>query len=59
MDLKWFENHLAYTISKYDMSMIALGLSAELKNTMWLRMRCGQELPLQQQLSIIYWEVKC
>ena len=31
MDLKWFANHLAYTISKYDMSMIALGLSAELK----------------------------
>ena len=43
MDLKWFENHLAYTISKYDMSMIALGLSAELKkyniaaNTLWPR----------------------
>ena len=41
MDLKWFANHLAYTISKYDMSMIALGLSAELKkyniaaNTIW------------------------
>jgi citronellol/citronellal dehydrogenase len=43
MDLKWFENHLAYTISKYDMSMIALGLSAELKkynvaaNSLWPR----------------------
>jgi citronellol/citronellal dehydrogenase len=43
MDLKWFENHLAYTISKYDMTMIALGLSAELKkyniaaNTIWPR----------------------
>lgn len=41
MDLKWFENHLAYTISKYDMTMIALGLSAELKkyniaaNALW------------------------
>ncbi|MFN8250435.1 MAG: NAD(P)-dependent oxidoreductase [Ferruginibacter sp.] len=41
MDLKWFQNHLAYTISKYDMTMIALGLSAELKkyniaaNTLW------------------------
>jgi citronellol/citronellal dehydrogenase len=41
MDLKWFERHLAYTISKYDMTMIALGLSAELKkynvaaNTLW------------------------
>lgn len=43
MDLKWFENHLAYTISKYDMTMIALGLSAELKkyniacNSLWPR----------------------
>jgi len=43
MDMKWFKNHLAYTISKYDMSMIALGLSAELKkyniaaNTIWPR----------------------
>ncbi|MBL7702254.1 MAG: NAD(P)-dependent oxidoreductase [Ferruginibacter sp.] len=43
MNLKWFENHLAYTISKYDMSMIALGLSAELKkynvaaNALWPR----------------------
>lgn len=41
MDLKWFSKHLAYTISKYDMSMIALGLSAELKkyniaaNALW------------------------
>jgi citronellol/citronellal dehydrogenase len=43
MDLKWFTNHLAYTISKYDMTMIALGLSAELKkyniaaNSLWPR----------------------
>ena len=43
MDMKWFKNHLAYTISKYDMSMIALGLAAELKkynvaaNTLWPR----------------------
>ena len=43
MDLKWFSNHLAYTISKYNMSMIALGLSAELKkygiasNALWPR----------------------
>ena len=27
----WFENHTAYTMSKYNMSMIALGLAAELK----------------------------
>ena len=32
MDMKWFANHLAYTISKYNMTMIALGLAAELKN---------------------------
>jgi citronellol/citronellal dehydrogenase len=31
MDKKWFANHLAYTLSKYDMTMIALGLSGELK----------------------------
>jgi citronellol/citronellal dehydrogenase len=43
MDMKWFASHLAYTISKYDMTMIALGLSAELKqyniaaNTLWPR----------------------
>jgi len=41
MDMKWFANHLAYTMSKYNMTMIALGLSAELKkyniaaNTLW------------------------
>ncbi len=32
LDKKWFANHLAYTMSKYDMTMIALGLSGELKN---------------------------
>ncbi|MEO6328049.1 MAG: NAD(P)-dependent oxidoreductase [Ginsengibacter sp.] len=38
---KWFESHLAYTLSKYNMSMIALGLAGELKrfkiasNTLW------------------------
>jgi NAD(P)-dependent dehydrogenase (short-subunit alcohol dehydrogenase family) len=41
MDPKWFAGHLAYTISKYNMSMIAYGLAAELKqyrvaaNTLW------------------------
>jgi len=40
---KWLAGHVAYTISKYDMSMIALGLSAELKkynvaaNALWPR----------------------
>jgi citronellol/citronellal dehydrogenase len=43
MDMKWFKNYLAYTISKYDMSMIAIGLAAELKkyniaaNALWPR----------------------
>ncbi len=43
MDVKWFAGHLAYTLSKYNMSMIALGLSAEFKkdriaaNTLWPR----------------------
>lgn len=41
MNMKWFANHLAYTMSKYNMSMIALGLAAELKkygiaaNALW------------------------
>ncbi len=41
LDMKWFAKYLAYTISKYDMTMIALGLAAELKqfniaaNTLW------------------------
>jgi citronellol/citronellal dehydrogenase len=41
MDMKWFSRHLAYTLSKYDMTMIALGLAAELKrdkiasNALW------------------------
>src|SRR5258706_16411427 len=43
MDIKWFGNHLAYTQSKYDMTMTVLGLSAKLKqykiaaNTLWPR----------------------
>lgn len=43
MAAKWFAGHLAYTMSKYNMSMIAYGLSAELKpyriaaNTLWPR----------------------
>jgi len=41
MERKWFPKHLAYTMSKYGMSMIVLGLSAELKkyriavNALW------------------------
>lgn len=43
MDMKWFANHIAYTLSKYNMTMIALGLAAELKkyniaaNALWPR----------------------
>jgi citronellol/citronellal dehydrogenase len=38
---KWLANHIAYTMSKYSMTMIALGLAAELKkdriaaNSVW------------------------
>jgi citronellol/citronellal dehydrogenase len=41
MDPQWFSKHLAYTISKYSMSMIVTGLAAELKtyriaaNALW------------------------
>ncbi len=43
MDMRWFKEHLAYTISKYNMTMITLGLAAEFKeaaiaaNTLWPR----------------------
>jgi citronellol/citronellal dehydrogenase len=32
LDPKWLAGHLAYTLSKYDMTMIALGLAEELKS---------------------------
>lgn len=32
MSSKWFKNHLAYTMSKYGMSMCTLGMSEEFKN---------------------------
>ncbi len=41
MDARWFAPHLAYTMSKYGMSMVVLGLSEELKkdtiaaNALW------------------------
>lgn len=41
MKSKWFKNHLAYTISKYGMSMCVLGMAEELKplsiavNALW------------------------
>ncbi|MFZ1676361.1 MAG: NAD(P)-dependent oxidoreductase [Saprospiraceae bacterium] len=41
MDPKWFENHTAYTMSKYGMSMVMFGLAAELRpykiaaNALW------------------------
>lgn len=44
---KWFAQHLAYTISKYGMSMIVLGLSEELKqykiaaNALWPKTTIG------------------
>ncbi len=41
LERKWFRNHLAYTMAKYNMTMIALGLAEELKkykiasNALW------------------------
>jgi citronellol/citronellal dehydrogenase len=41
MNPKWFKNHLAYTMSKYGMSMCTLGMAAEFKsagiavNSLW------------------------
>ncbi len=41
LDAKWLNNHIAYTISKYSMTMMALAWSGELKkyniasNTLW------------------------
>ena len=41
MNAKWFKDHLAYTMSKYGMSMCTLGMSAEFKsfgiavNSLW------------------------
>lgn len=32
MEAKWFENHCAYTMSKYGMSMCVLGMSEEFKD---------------------------
>lgn len=41
LDVKWLKNHVAYTISKYNMTMITLGLAEELRqyniaaNALW------------------------
>lgn len=43
MEPKWFKNHLAFTMSKYGMSMCTLGMAAELQsfniavNSLWPR----------------------
>jgi citronellol/citronellal dehydrogenase len=43
MSVKWFAPHVAYTMAKFNMSIVALGLSGELKadgiaaNTLWPR----------------------
>ncbi len=43
MEPKWFENHLAYTLTKFNMSMMTIGWAAELKkyniaaNSLWPR----------------------
>ncbi|MBM3415883.1 MAG: NAD(P)-dependent oxidoreductase [Bacteroidetes bacterium] len=41
LDLKWFEKHVAYTLTKYNMSMMTIGWAAEFKkdkiaaNALW------------------------
>src|SRR5205085_10478581 len=43
LDVKWFANHVAYTITKYNMSMMTIGWAAEFKkhkiaaNSLWPR----------------------
>jgi citronellol/citronellal dehydrogenase len=43
LDVRWFRNHVAYTISKYGMSMCVLGMAEELRddgiavNALWPR----------------------
>jgi citronellol/citronellal dehydrogenase len=42
MDAKWFKDHVAYTMSKYGMSMCVLGMAAEFAgkvavNALWPR----------------------
>lgn len=43
METKWFQNHVAYTMAKFGMSMCVLGMSGELKsdgvavNALWPR----------------------
>ena len=43
LDPKWFENHVAYTVTKYSMSMMAIGWAKEFKeariasNALWPR----------------------
>jgi citronellol/citronellal dehydrogenase len=43
MEARWFENHTAYTLSKYGMSMVMFGLAAQLRpygiaaNALWPR----------------------
>lgn len=43
LDVKWLKNHVAYTITKYNMTLITLGLSEELRkynvaaNALWPR----------------------
>jgi citronellol/citronellal dehydrogenase len=60
---RWFKDHLAYTLSKYGMSMIVLGMAEELKrhrikvNALWPRtviatsaLRMLQDTPLAERL---------
>jgi citronellol/citronellal dehydrogenase len=31
MEIRWFQNHVAYSMAKYGMSMCVLGMSSEFK----------------------------
>ena len=59
----WFKRHVAYTVAKYNMSMFALGLAAELEeagiavNTIWPRTgrRVEAELSCFPHCGILDW----
>jgi citronellol/citronellal dehydrogenase len=57
MDIKWFGGHVAYTMSKYNMSMIAYGLSAELRQYKIAANTYGPEQRSRPPQFRIYWEV--
>lgn len=49
LDPKWFANHVAYTLTKFNMSMMTIGWAAEFKKIRLLPMHFGQEQRLTRQ----------